>query len=214
MTTSRRPAADRDRHERRSDAHRAAFALSAASRCRSRRPIAPHPPQPGPPPSLKLPAIQKQQLSNGLPVWIVELHKVPVVQVNLVVLQRQRPTIRPASSASPSLTAAMLDEGAGSRSALEIADAVDFLGADLGDERRHRLRRRSGCTCRSRGSPTRCRSWPTWRCGPTFPQRRARAAAPAAADEHAAGARRSGDDRRARVLARPLRRQRIATAPP
>src|SRR5207253_7709575 len=28
--------------------------------------------------------------------------------------------------------AAMLEEGAGGRSALEIADAVDFLGADLG----------------------------------------------------------------------------------
>jgi zinc protease len=31
-----------------------------------------------------------------------------------------------------SLTAAMLDEGAGSRSALEIADEVEFLGAELG----------------------------------------------------------------------------------
>ena len=59
------------------------------------------PPAPGPPPALKLPAIQKRQLSNGLPVWIVELHEVPVVQVNLVVLERQRPTTRPASSASP-----------------------------------------------------------------------------------------------------------------
>ncbi|PYQ73711.1 MAG: hypothetical protein DMG01_22080, partial [Acidobacteria bacterium] len=40
-----------------------------------------HPPQPGPPPALNLPAIQKLQLANGLPVWIVEQHKVPVVQV-------------------------------------------------------------------------------------------------------------------------------------
>ncbi len=31
-----------------------------------------------------------------------------------------------------SLTAAMLDEGAGARNALEIADAIDFLGAGLG----------------------------------------------------------------------------------
>jgi zinc protease len=31
-----------------------------------------------------------------------------------------------------SLTAAMLDEGAGTRSALEIADEIDFLGAELG----------------------------------------------------------------------------------
>ncbi len=89
------------------------------------------PPKAGPPPALHLPAIQKRQLSNGLPVWIVELHKVPVVQVNLVVLS--------GSGADPagkfgaaSLTAAMLEDGAGTRSALEIADAIDFLGADLG----------------------------------------------------------------------------------
>ena len=87
-------------------------------------------PRPGAPPVLKLPAIQKRQLSNGLPVWIVELHEVPVAQVNLVVLS--------GSSDDPagkfgvtSLMSAMLEEGAGSRSALQIADAVDFLGADL-----------------------------------------------------------------------------------
>ena len=88
------------------------------------------PPQPGPPPALHLPAIQKLKLSSGLPVWIVELHKVPVAQVNLVVLS--------GSAAEParklgvaSLTAAMLPQGAGSRDALALADAVDYLGADL-----------------------------------------------------------------------------------
>ena len=90
-----------------------------------------HPPEPGPPPTLKLPAIQKRQLSNNLPVWIVELHEVPVAQVNLVVLSGSAND--PAGKFGiASLTAAMLDRGAGSRSALEIADAVDFLGADLG----------------------------------------------------------------------------------
>ena len=43
------------------------------------------PPQPGPPPPLNLPAIQKEKLSNGLPVWVVELHEVPVAQVNLLI---------------------------------------------------------------------------------------------------------------------------------
>ena len=43
------------------------------------------PPAPGRPPALNLPSIQKRQLSNGLPVWIVDLHEVPVAQVNLVV---------------------------------------------------------------------------------------------------------------------------------
>lgn len=88
------------------------------------------PPSLGPPPTLNLPAIQKRTLANGLPVWIIEAHEVPIVQVNLVV--------RAGSGDDPagkfglaSLAAAMLDEGAGSRSALEIADAVDFLGANL-----------------------------------------------------------------------------------
>ena len=88
------------------------------------------PPSPGPAPALNLPSIQKRQLSNGLPVWIVELHEVPVVQANLVVLSGSGDD--PAGKFGvANLTASMLLEGAGSRSALEIADAVDFLGADL-----------------------------------------------------------------------------------
>src|SRR6185312_6752731 len=88
-------------------------------------------PQSGPPPTLKLPAIQKRMLSNGLGVWIVERHGVPVVQVNLVVLSGTGDD-PPNKFGIASLTASMLTEGAGSRSALEVADAVDFLGADLG----------------------------------------------------------------------------------
>ena len=42
-------------------------------------------PAPGPAPALKLPPIQKRALANGLPVWIVEMPKVPVVQINLIV---------------------------------------------------------------------------------------------------------------------------------
>ena len=87
-------------------------------------------PKPGPVPALTPPAVQKRTLSNGLPVWIVEMHKVPVVHVTLA--------IRSGGAADPrgkyglaSLTADMLDEGAGARDALEIADAVDFLGASL-----------------------------------------------------------------------------------
>src|SRR2546428_9138411 len=89
-----------------------------------------HPPLPGPPAPLRLPAIQKQKLSNGLPVWIVEMHKVPVAQVNLVAFSGTA-NDPPGKYGLGSLTAAMLEEGAGSRSALEIADAIDYLGADL-----------------------------------------------------------------------------------
>jgi predicted Zn-dependent peptidase len=88
------------------------------------------PPMPGPPPPLTLPRIQKQQLSNGLPVWIVEQHEVPVAQANLLFASGSADD--PAGKFGiATLTASMLMEGAGSRSALELADAIDFLGADL-----------------------------------------------------------------------------------
>ena len=88
------------------------------------------PPALGATPSLSLPKIEKRMLSNGLPVWLVEAHEVPLVQVNLVVQAGSGDD--PADKFGvASLTAAMLDEGAGSRTALEIADQVEFLGATL-----------------------------------------------------------------------------------
>jgi predicted Zn-dependent peptidase len=88
------------------------------------------PPALGPTPTVTLPAIHKRTLSNGLPVWIVEHHEVPVAQIDLVV--RSGSATDPAGKyGAASLTAAMLDEGAGSRDALQIADAIDYLGAEL-----------------------------------------------------------------------------------
>jgi zinc protease len=88
------------------------------------------PPALGPAPSLNVPPIQKRTLANGLAVWFVELHEVPLVQVNLVVLAGGADD--PAGKFGvASLTAAMLDEGAGARNALQIADDIEFLGATL-----------------------------------------------------------------------------------
>lgn len=102
----------------------------AAATVDAQKPDRTTPPAIGPAPSVKLPAIQKQKLSNGLGVWIVEHHEVPLAQINLIV--------RSGSAADPigkfgvgSLAAAMLDEGAGTRSALDLADALEFLGANL-----------------------------------------------------------------------------------
>jgi hypothetical protein len=107
------------------------FGLFALTLSAQEAPDRTKPPQAGPPAALKLPAIQKQRLSNGLPVWIVETHEVPVAQINLVV-QSGTANDPPGKFGVASLTAVMLEEGAGGRSALEIADAVDYLGADLG----------------------------------------------------------------------------------
>ena len=87
-------------------------------------------PKPGPIPALKVPEIQKRTLSNGLAVWIVELHKVPVVHATLV-FKSGAGADPPGKFGIASLTAEMLDEGAGRRDALQIADAVDYLGANL-----------------------------------------------------------------------------------
>jgi zinc protease len=103
------------------------IAVAAAS---AQQPDRSNPPVPGPPPLLRLPPIQKQALSNGLRVWIVEHHEVPLVQTNLMV------TV--GSGADPaglfgaaSFAAAMLDEGAGTRSAPALAEAIESLGAEL-----------------------------------------------------------------------------------
>jgi zinc protease len=88
------------------------------------------PPPLGPAPQINLPQIQKRTLSNGLPVWLIEAHAVPLVQVSLLI--KAGAADDPAGKfGTASLTAAMLDEGAGSRTALQISDEADFLGADL-----------------------------------------------------------------------------------
>src|SRR5258706_14413438 len=104
--------------------------LMAAATLGAQAPDRSKPPVSGPAPALKLPAIQKRQLSNGLPVWLVELHEVPVAQVNLVVFSGTGDDAAGKFRAA-SLTAAMLEAGPRTRSALELADASDFLGACL-----------------------------------------------------------------------------------
>jgi len=106
------------------------LALALGSAPHAQAPDRSGPPALGPVPTLDVPPIARRELSNGLPVWIVEMHEVPVVAASLVVLS--------GSAADPagkegvgSLTAEMLDEGAGTRDALAIADAIDYLGASL-----------------------------------------------------------------------------------
>jgi len=96
----------------------------------AQRPDRSKPPGLGPPPTLHLPPIQHSQLSNGLPIVLLEKHEVPLLQINLLV--RVGSTADPPQkSGLASLTARMLTEGAGKRNALELADAIDFLGANL-----------------------------------------------------------------------------------
>jgi predicted Zn-dependent peptidase len=114
---------------------KAALALTvslaiAASAAAQAPPDRSEPPALGVPPRLTLPAVQERELANGLRVLLLEAHDVPLVQINLVVHSGSADD--PAGQFGlASFTAAMLDEGAGTRSALELADAAEFLGADL-----------------------------------------------------------------------------------
>ncbi len=81
-------------------------------------------------PSVTLPTIETFSLRNGLPVYYLNKSEVPVLQLHLM--------IKTGSAHEPekqtglaAITASMLKEGAGKRSALELADEIDYLGITL-----------------------------------------------------------------------------------
>ncbi len=83
----------------------------------------------GQPPTAKLPAIERAKLSNGLQLVVARRDGIPVVNLDLLVDAGYA-----ADGAMPgtaSLAMNMLDEGTVRRSALEISDELDRLGASL-----------------------------------------------------------------------------------
>ena len=87
-------------------------------------------PKLGPTPEVHLPKIQRAELPNGLRVWLVESHKLPIIACNLVLLAgSERDPLNTPGLAS--LTASMLQEGTKSRTSLQIADEIDRIGANM-----------------------------------------------------------------------------------
>ena len=88
------------------------------------------PPTPGPAPELSLPDPVRRTLANGLQVILVEQRELPVVDIRLVV--RAGAAADAASEAGrATLLADLLDEGTTTRTALQIADELEYLGAEL-----------------------------------------------------------------------------------
>ena len=84
----------------------------------------------GPLPALVMPKPQAFRLASGLEVVAVRRQAAPIVALNLVLRTgADRDPDQKAGLAS--LTAEMMDEGAGDRNALEIAESLEALGADL-----------------------------------------------------------------------------------
>ena len=84
----------------------------------------------GPTPRFTAPPFQRQKLSNGLKLRIVERHGVPLVTLALIVHSGE--------TSSPSgkeglckITASLLDEGTTSRTALQIAGELADIGGTL-----------------------------------------------------------------------------------
>ena len=88
------------------------------------------PPAIPPLPALRVPAPQTARLANGLELVVVPMHKVPIVDINLIIRAGSVRDDRNAPGLA-TFTATLLDQGAGRRTAPEIAEQTAFLGAQL-----------------------------------------------------------------------------------
>ncbi|RYG81921.1 insulinase family protein, partial [bacterium] len=89
------------------------------------------PPVPGPAPSLKLPPMQRTTLSNGLKVVLVERHETPIVNFRMIFDGGNGADL----TARPGTMAMMMnaiDEGTKTRSALQISEQGERIGAQFG----------------------------------------------------------------------------------
>ncbi len=87
-------------------------------------------PKGGPDPKFALPRIEKNTLKNGLEVWLVRQTELPMVSMNLIV--KTGSTADPKNmSGLASVTANLLDSGTKKRSAVDIANERQSIGATL-----------------------------------------------------------------------------------
>jgi predicted Zn-dependent peptidase len=84
-------------------------------------------------PSLRFPEIRRRALSNGIRVWTVEHHAVPLVSflALLPIGASADPAGRPGLAA---ITSDMLDEGCGDLDAMELHEALGLIGGHLDSE--------------------------------------------------------------------------------
>jgi len=87
-------------------------------------------PKPAPNPKFSLPPIEKTKLTNGLEVWMVHQDELPIVSMNMV--------FRTGSSNEPDkktgvagMTAQLLDDGTPTRSATDIVNQLQSIGANI-----------------------------------------------------------------------------------
>ena len=86
-------------------------------------------PAAGPAPALQRPDVTRRTLGNGLELWIVSRHELPVVNASLII--RAGAANDGTRFGIATVTAGLLDEGSTTRSGPAFARAVDQLGIQL-----------------------------------------------------------------------------------
>lgn len=80
---------------------------------------------------IELPPIEKTTLDNGLKLIVIEHHELPVVAFRLVL--KSGAAFDPAGKAGlADLTAGLLRKGTENRTAIQIAEQIDFVGGSIG----------------------------------------------------------------------------------
>lgn len=87
-------------------------------------------PPAGPPRPYHFPHVTRTTLSNGLRVLVAENHNAPLVAMRTLI-RSGADQDSPELAGLASLVADLLDEGAGQRDAIQLAEAVGLLGASL-----------------------------------------------------------------------------------
>lgn len=88
------------------------------------------PPAPSAPKSVQVPAVTEKKLPNGLTIAVVERKGVPLVTIQLLV--KSGASAESADKAGlADLTASMLTKGTKTKTATQIAEAIEFLGGSI-----------------------------------------------------------------------------------
>jgi zinc protease len=88
------------------------------------------PPAPGASRSAAIPAVREKRLPNGLNVGVIRKMASPIVTIQLVV--KNGASAEPENKAGlADITAAMLTKGTKTRTATQIAEAIEFLGGSI-----------------------------------------------------------------------------------
>jgi zinc protease len=88
-------------------------------------------PEPGAPRPYHFPHIHRTTLDNGLRVLVAENHNAPIVALRTIVKSGADHDVADLAGLA-SLTADLLDEGAGSRDTIKLAEDIGLLGGALG----------------------------------------------------------------------------------